>query len=249
MRTYLLVLIITIVGVGNAFSQGSDLAIHMFGIGSFPTADYGKDIADDTKLTRRYGFNIGENIGLADFGYGVGAELVTPVGIRGLQWIFSAKAIINGTNTESIQSDFRSELGDSVDLTLDYGQWLNFPVMTGFRFDHLFTHTYTVYGILQAGLNFSKMPSRKAMVGDLTVEDASFEFARDYGFECGIGLLLNQRYNFGLRYMSLRTTRYEGTKKMSEVIFPEIFSREMAILGEKRTISMLYITFGIQLFK
>ena len=229
MRRYLFIAL-SLFLVGSAFSQGSELAIHMFGIGSFPSGDYGKDLADDTKLTRRTGFAIGDNIGLATMGYGAGVELVSPVGFPGLQWIFSGKAIVNGSETKAVLSEFRSQLGDSVDLELEYGQWLNFPVMTGFRYDYQFTPTYTVYGILQAGVNFSKMASRKATIGTVVVEDAEFNFARDFGFEFGFGLLFNQRYNLGFKYLALRTPRYEGTKKLSESLFPNIFRRNIDIL-------------------
>ena len=232
-----------------AFGQGSELAVHLYGMGALPAGDYSRDLADDSQLTRRSGFSIGSHIGLAATGFGMGAELVSPVGFRGLQWLFSVKGLCNGSNTEALQADFRKELGDSVALTLDYGQWLNLPVMTGFRYDYQFTAEFTLYSLLQAGINFSKMASRKASVDGLIVEDAHFDFARDFGFEWGIGVLYNQRYNLGFRYLDLRHPRYEGRKKISETIFPEIVSRDIVILGEERSISLFVVTLGIQLFK
>ncbi len=232
---------------GYAFGQGSELAVHLYGMTSLPLGEFGQDRADDSKLTRRSGFSIGSNIGLAATGFGVGAELVSPVGYRNLQWIFSAKVILNGCKTDALQAEYRAEA--KVDLTLDYGYWLNLPVMTGFRYDHQFTPEFTLYGILQAGINFSKMASRKATVQGLVVEEAHFDFARDFGFEWGFGILYNQRYNLGFRYLDLRNPRYEGEKKLSETIFPEIVERNIAVLGEERSISMFVVTLGIQLFK
>jgi len=248
MKRYLLLFALLVIG-DQAFSQGSELAVHLFGIGSLPTGDYGKNIADDTRLTRRSGFAIGSKIGLATFGYGLGFEMVAPVGFPGLQWIFSGKAILNGSDVTAVQADFRSKLGDSVDLELKYGQWLNLPVMTGFRYDHQFSPTYTAYGILQAGINFSKMASRQARVAERMIEETKSDFARDFGFEFGLGLLLNKRYNLGIRYLALAQPRFEGSKKVSETIFPEIIVREMSILGEERSISMVIVTLGVQLFK
>lgn len=233
----------------RAFSQGSELAVHLFGIGAVPVGDYGKDLANDSKMTRRSGFSIGSRIGLATTGYGIGAELVSPVGYRNLQWIFSAKAVLNGSETDALQADFRAEMNDTVALMLDYGRWLNLPIMTGFRYDHQFTPEFTLYGILQAGINFSKMASRHASVNGLIVEEAKFYFARDFGFEWGLGILYNQRYNLGFRYLNLRHPRYEGNKKLSETVFPEINTREIAVLGEEHSIAMFVVTLGIQLFK
>jgi hypothetical protein len=248
MKRYLM-LIVLVVFAKNAFSQGSDLAIHLFGIGSLPTGDYARDITSDSKLTRRYGFAIGSKIGLATTGYGAGFEMVAPVGFPGLQWLFSSKAIVNGSATQALQTAYRTELGDSIALELDYGSWLNVPVMTGFRYDHQFSPAYTAYGLLQAGINFSKMAPRTARVGHLVVEKAEYDFARDFGFEFGLGLLYEKRYNLGFRYLSLAKPRYEGSKTLSEFMFPEIITRKTAVLGEERSISMFIVTFGIQLFK
>ena len=232
---------------GTVFGQGSELAVHFFGIGSIPNGDFGEKSANDTKLTRRSGFQIGDKIGLAGSGYGAGFELISPIGISSIQWIFSSKTIINVTKSESVEQEFTSELGSIVEL--EYGTWLNIPVMSGFRYDYLFTSGVTLYGTLQGGVNFSKLASRKATVENVTVEETEFDFARDFGFECGFGLLFNQRYNLGFRYLNLSTPRFDGNQKLSETVFPGIFSRENTIMGEERSISMFIMTFGIQLFK
>jgi hypothetical protein len=231
------------------FAQPSELALHLFGIVSLPNGDFGKDLGDNARLTRRAGFDIGDKVGLAQTGFGCGAELISPVWFQGLQWIFSAKTLVNSTKEETAQSEFRSQLGDSVDVILEYGQWINIPVMTGFRYDYYFTHKYALYGIIQGGINFSKAASRKVTIGDLTVEDTNYKWTRDFGYELSIGLLFDQTYNIGFRYLSLSTPRYEGTQYLSETRFPSIIYNESGILGEKRSISMYVVTLGIQLFK
>jgi len=247
-RRLLYVLVLTFFA-STVFAQTGDLALHLFVVGSLPNGDFGKDVAANTQMTRRSGFNTGNKVGLAKSGFGCGAELISPVWFRGLNWVFSTKILVNGVDGEVARAKFRSELGDSVDLQFRYGQWLNIPVMTGFRYDHHFTHRYTLYGILQAGLNLSKAPSKMATVGEITAEDTKYEFARDFGFEVGLGFMLNQTYNLEFRYLALSTPRYDGTRKLSEKVFPEIFSRKSAILGEERSISMFIVTIGIQLFR
>jgi len=249
MKYNLIMILFLFFFIASALGQSSEMALHFFSIGSIPNGDFGEEIDDNTQVTRRFGFNIGDKIGLAGSGYGAGIELISPVGIRGLEWIFSTKAIINISETESIQSDFRSELGDSVALELDYGKWFNLPVMSGFRYGYMISPEFTIYGILQAGVNFSKLASRKARIEKLTVEETEYDFARDFGFEIGTGILINQRYNIGFRYLNLSTPRFDGDQKLSETIFPGICSRENSIMGEERSISMFIITLGIQLFR
>lgn len=249
MKCNLFFVLVMALFTSTVFAQSGELALHLFGCASLPNGDFGKDIAANTQKTRRAGFYTGDKVGLAQTGFGCGAELISPVWFRGLNWVFSTKVLVNGVDGEAAQVKFRSELGDSVDLQFKYGQWLNIPVMTGFRYDHHFSHKYTLYGVLQAGVNLSKAPSKKATVRQVTAEDTNYEFARDFGFEVGLGFMLNQTYNLGFRYLALSTPHYDGTRKLSEKVFPEIPSLESAILGEERSISMFVVTLGIQLFR
>lgn len=232
-----------------AFAQPDNLSLHIFGSASLPNGDFARDIGDNARITRRAGFDVGEKVGLAQTGFGGGVELNSPVWFKGLHWVISARAFVNGSDEATVQSEFRSQLGSASDLQLEFGQWLNVPIMTGIRYDYGFSQKIAVYGILQAGLNWSKAASRKATVGALTVEDTRYEFARDFGLEAGLGLLFRQRYNIGFRYLALDTPRYEGTRTLSEKQFPEIFSRKNAILGEERSISMFVVTLGVELFR
>jgi len=249
MKRVLLFALAGLLLVGSAYPQPSELALHLYGCGSLPNGDFAKNLGEDARLTRRAGFDIGEKVGLAQAGFGIGGELISPVWFRGLNWVFSTKLLINSADAGTPQSEFRSQLGDSVDLSFKMGQWINVPVMTGFRYDQHFTHKYTLYGMLQAGINFSKAPSRQATRGTLIVEDTRFGFARDFGFETGFGLLFDQTYSIGIRYLQLSSPRFEGTRNLSEKQFPKIFNRKNAILGEERSISMFVLTLGIQLFR
>ena len=269
MKQSLLFVIVLTLFASMLFAQQGELALHLFGSAGVPNGDFAKNIGDDTRITRISGFAIGERIGLAKTGPGAGFELIAPVWFRGLNWVFSSRIYVNGVNYETIQSAYRSAfVGDTVvvksknsiveGVTLDFGRWINIPVMTGFRFDHHFTHKYTLYGIIQAGLNISKAPSYKATVTmtnpegnreTITADNTKYSFARDFGYEVGVGFVLDQTYNIGFRYMSLSSPRYDGTKKLSEKVFPYIYSRENDIIGEERSISMFVVTLGIQLFR
>jgi hypothetical protein len=249
MKRVLLFVLLVLAGAAGLLAQNSDLALHLYANLSLPTGEFGKDTAYDSGPTRRFGYALGDKVGLAQTGYGLGAELIAPVWFKGLQWIFSANVITNGINSQVAKDSYRSRLGHSVQVDFDFGRWLNVPVMTGFRYDHYFTHQYALYGMVQAGINFSMAPSKKVTVNNIVGDETTYESARDFGYQMGLGLLYNQTYNLSVRYMALSTPRFDGRQKLSERVFPNIFTRENTILGEERAISMVMVTFGIQLFR
>jgi hypothetical protein len=107
-------------------------------------------------------------------------------------------------------------------------------------------------------MNLSKAPSQKATVvmkaldgtkESFIAEDREYEFSRDFGFEVGVGFVLNQRYNIGFRYLALNTPRFDGTRNLAVQVFPEIFSLENIITGEERSVSMFVVSLGIQFYR
>lgn len=231
-----------------ANAQENTLSLLIDGILVLPTGDFSKNIGENPQLTRRNGFNFGNDVGLAQPGYGFGIELITPLRIKGLAWTLGSRLLVNGVDDSAVESEFTQQLGDSVNLRFQFGDWLNIPVMTGFRYSYSVTDNMAVYMSVQAGVNISRAASREVKVGDLTVENTSFSFTRDFGFTFGGGINLLDRLNLGFWYLNLNSPRYEGTRKLSEKQFPEIFSRENAILGEEQPISMFIITLGYYLY-
>ena len=270
MRSKIIFLLILSLAAGTLFAQKQELTLHLFGSGSLPTGDFGKEKDDYTRVTRISGFQVGDEIGMATMGAGLGAELIAPVWLTGLKWVLGARVYVNGVNDASAKSIYRSTfIGDTVIFKLEkktvdqvdfeFGQWINIPIMTGLRYDYNFgAGKYTVYGVLQAGMNLSQAPSVKATVvmkaldgtkQSYTAEETKYEFTRDFGFEVGVGFVLNQTYNLGFRYLSLNTPRFNGTRNLAVEVFPEIFSLENVITGEARSVSMFVVTLGIQLHR
>ena len=244
-------------------AQNNGLSLLISGNAALPTGDFGKDIGENPHMTRRAGFDFGEDVGLAQTGFGLGAELITPVGFQGLDWIVSARVLGNSVNGSAVEGTFNDSLllpGDTVKFhfEFEFGNWINIPVMTGFRYNYSLTPNLNLYGLIQAGINVSKAASRKAVrpeltVGDttfkdFTVEETTYNFARDFGFEFGLGIELAHKFNLGFRYLALNSPRYEGTRELSEKQFPGIFSRKTTILGEPRRISIFLVSLGFYLF-
>jgi len=244
----LIILLLLFVLSSQLFAQENDVSLIINGNFSLPTGDYGRAIGDNPIMTRRAGFDFGGNVGLASFGYGLGAEIISPVGFSGLEWMLSSRFLLNSTNNKSVQQEFRHQLGDSVNVSIELGNWINIPIMTGLRYRYLLIPNLFLYGIVQGGINISKAPSLTVRVAQYTAENTEFEFTRDFGFEVGFGVELLNNFDISVRYLSLNTPRYEGTRKLSERLFPQILSRENAILGEERSIAMFLVTIGYQLF-
>jgi hypothetical protein len=176
----------------------------------------------------------------------------------------SAMFLLNRTDESDATTEFERQLGDSVDVNLDFGTWLNLPVMTGFKYKLPLSKSIGIYGTVQGGINFSKAPSRRAAISgrttvtvqsavvnrdfsNETVEETTFKLARDFGFVLGAGLMINRRIDIGFRYLGLGTPTYEGTLKLSERYFTQIVRRETDVLGEDRKVSMSLFYVGIHL--
>ena len=247
-RSWLFALLL-VSATGCVHAQQGDLSLHLFAAVSQPLGDFGKDIGANAGAMRRNGYYVGDRVGLAQTGYGLGAELLTPVWFKGMNWIFSVKGLVNGVDGRAVTSDFAHHLGDSLNPVMAFGNWYNLPIMTGFRYNHYFSHQIAIFGLVQAGINFAKAPAKKITVGNIVAENTRFEFARDFGYEIGLGFLWNQTYTLCFRCLQLSKPRFDGDQTLSEWVFPDIYDRNKALLGEERAISMFVVTLGVQLFR
>lgn len=248
-------------------AQNNDPSLLISGYAALPTGDFGKDIGENAHITRRAGFDIGDYVGLAQNGFGAGAELYTPLALRGVDWIISARVLTNRTDVSAIENTFEFQLGDTIDLQFEFGNWINIPVMTGIRYGYSLMPGVDIFGFIQVGINITQAAARKAVRPEITVkyrypdntvvdttfydypvEETTFKYSRDFGFEVGCGVELFRKFNVGVRYLALNTPRYQGTRKLSEYQFRNIFSRETVILGEPRRVSMFLISLGFYLF-
>jgi len=240
--------IVLVILSSTLHAQNEYVSLMISAYGSLPNGDYAEKIGDNPLLTRRSGFDIGSNIGLATTGYGVGIELNTPVLLNGLGWVIGVRFLANSTDGTTAEAEFEQLMGDSVDLVYETGTWLNIPVLTGLRYKYHFSNNFGATVLLQGGINFSKAASRNGTIGDVKAEETTFDFARDFGYELGLSIELFKKWNLGFSYLSLSTPRFEGSRTLSEKVFPEIFSRENEILGEERSVSMYVISLGYYLF-
>lgn len=244
-----LILLIILTGVLSAQDRPVNLLIS--GGITIPTDDFGKEIGELARITARSGFQLGEKIGMAQMGYGFGAELIFSLRLKGLDWVFSGHLLSNPQTNEAIEPYFEDLLSDSlnrVNILFDLGNHINIPNMMGFRYSVSLSPDFGFYVQVLAGINFSKAGSFAVSTKGVWAEKTSYKWARDFGFGVGVGMDLCEKINLGVRYLSLNTPKYEGTRILSEIFFPDIPLRRNQILGEARSISMFTIQLGYYIF-
>ena len=136
---------------------------------------------------------------------------------------------------------------DSVSISFEKGRWWNIPIFTGFSYEYGLIDGIRIYGIFQGGLYFTQQAYRKAIVDGNIVEETTFLFSPDFGFEAGIVFNIFEKYNISFRYLNLSNPRYEGTRKLNESFFTTIPKREMNVDGDERPISVFMIILGYTL--
>lgn len=229
-------------------AQDSGLSLLTFGAFVQPTGDFQKSIGHDPHLTRRSGFDIGDKVGLAAIGLGMGAELDMPLKTNGIYWVLSLQVLTQGGKDRDLEAAFSKQLGDQGPVDFQIGRWYNIPLLSGIRGRLVLNRTWSVSGSFQAGINLTRAASRTAVVQGIVVEKTSYDFTRDFGFLYDLGVDFRRRFHIGLQYMNMRTPRFEGEKVLSEKLFPEIYSRQNAILGEDRSVAMFTVRLGYYLF-
>jgi hypothetical protein len=233
--------------IGIPLLAQDNLSVTLFGSSTFPVGEFGEKIGENPRITRRFGFDFGEHVGLASTGYSFGVELKQPVLTKNLSWVISSRILLNTVDNSEITSFYQNEVQDSADISFKNGRWLNIPVLTGFSYRHSILDGVNLYGIVKGGINITRQPYRNAYVNGELVEETSFRFTPDFGLELGFGIELLRKYDIGFRYFNLSNPRYEGTRKLNESFFPTIPKREMNVDGDERPISLFLILFGYRL--
>ena len=251
MKNIILFTVLVLFGLNNAIksqeSLDKEISIMFVGNLSVPLGHFGENIGYGHEITRRFGFNYGEEVGLAKSGLGLGVEIMTNVLIKNVYWTVSSKLMMNSVDVTEIKDEFAEDLGDTVQIEFDNGSWINIPVFTGFTYYYDLLSDFKIYCTLQGGINITQQAQRKAIVKGTVVEETNFKFTPDFGFETGVGIELFGKYNIGIRYLNLNSPRYNGTRKMNENFFTGIPRRSMNVDGDERPVTMLIIFLGFKI--
>jgi hypothetical protein len=249
-RHYLLTLVLTasIAAYQPVHAGDEHVTVTVFGGSVHPLASFGSKLGDVPAITRRSGFDIGSDAGLAGTGWFAGVEFRNTVLLPEFSWVISARVLTNSSDAGSVSGYFGQALGDTIGFSADIGRWWNIPMMSGFAYTLPVADDITISAVAQAGINISRQPARKFYVKDLLVEETSFNFMSDFGFEIGAGIELSDRYSFSVRYMNLGAPRYDGSRRLNEKYFAQIARRVTYIQGDERSISMVTLLLGIRIW-
>lgn len=161
--------------------------------------------------------------GHAGVGLAVTGDYLVPLGSPGLDWATSASITAN-----TVEEEFFG-VNDA-----DVGYWFNLPVLTGIRYQTDVSPTVDLFGLGQIGLNLVRAPGV-----DTDNQEASPGIATSLGFGFGGGLILNDRIQISLRYLTLGEPEIEYDLETDGGQDQE-FEREVPI-------TILQLTVGIPL--
>ena len=220
MNRYLLISILVLLLSGMAIAQSTDstkarendFSIMISGYLNLPAGDFGEKIGDGARGTRRQGLDIGQHVGLATTGFGLGVEIQKEVITRGLNWIVSFRMLYNNTDPSEAESKFKQEFGDTVVFTYETGSWFNMPILTGFRYNYPVAEDLKLSAFVQGGINLVQPPYRHATLNGVKIEETEFDFSQDFGYEFGLGAELFKDYFIAFSYLDLGNPLLRGTR-------------------------------------
>ena len=99
-------LFVSVLSLETIYAQTGNVSFMLSGYGSVPVGDYGKNLGEEAKITRRFGFDFGNEVGLAKPGVGLGFELNTNMLVDGLGWIVTGRYLVNGTDPSAVETEF-----------------------------------------------------------------------------------------------------------------------------------------------
>ena len=228
-------------------AQDQPLSLLLFGNMSVPLGAFGENIGSGAEVTRRFGFYIGEDAGLAKIGFGAGAELSNTLLGSDFAWVVSAKFLSNPTDNSELTAFFTKDFKDTLSVQFETGSWISIPVLTGFTYTFGVGEGVNLYGSLQAGLIITRQASRKAIVSGSVVEESTFNFLAGFGYEFGVGLEFGGGYNISARYLDVGSPYYGGTRVLNEEFFTTIPKREISIDGDQRSVGMILFMLGYRI--
>ncbi|MGH7494759.1 MAG: hypothetical protein ACREOO_20500 [bacterium] len=218
------------------------------GMLSLPVGGFGESIGANPHVTRRNGFDVGAGASFASEGLGAGIEISLPTGAQGLSWSSGLMLIVNAADDRGLTQTFQSLLGEGEVVTFDYGYWIQLPVMTGFQYRFALSDQVDCYGIAQGGISLIHAATREASVSGVPVDSRSYELAQQFGYGLGGGIVVNGKFDLGVRFLDFGEPAFDGTRSLDDAYFDESHNvlGEDVILGEERPVSMVLISVGYQ---
>ena len=223
MRNILTIFLVLIFITCLGYAQSEKGTFGIFGGLSMPQGEFGDDEFED-------------DAGFAKMGFCIGGEYIKALNSPGLSWVTSISVVLNGLDADPIGDGYSEETGE--DLSADAGSYINVPIMTGLRYHTETSPTMQMYGIAQVGLNYMKYPTVE-LKSDYGSADIEIDATTSFGFAIGGGIILNNKFNIGLRYLTFGDQDVDGKIKIPE--------QEDEDIESEFSLSFILITVGIPL--
>lgn len=229
--------------VTESFAKDGQLTV--FWGYSMSVGSYGKEIGTNPHVTRRDGFDVGENAGFAANGLSFAIELTLPTGVNGLAWVSGLSLVTNRSNDATLAQTFQNLLGTE-EVEFKYGNWMLAPIMTGFEFRIPVMKQIELYGLLQGGVSLIHAAERNALVAGTSVDRRKYDLGKQFGYTIGGGIVIKHRIDLAMRFMDFGKPKFDGIRELSDDYFNNAFDiiGDDVILGKAIPVSFMLISVG-----
>jgi len=182
-----------------------------------------------------FGDDIGEEAGLAEVGFALGADVAVPIGpVPGLDWASRLEGMTFG-----VDRGFVAELTAGLpDFEVDMGRYWGAVLFTGLGYGAQVNEGTSVRGVGQVGAGLFKAPGVTVSAMGETLELVP-EWQPAKGVSLGVGLTLNDRFVVDARFVTLINTEIKGEVRSSGPT--EEFSGD-------QNVSWLQLTAGVRVW-
>lgn len=229
------------------FAQ-STTQLSFYGIASLPVGGFGKNLGAQPHETRRNGFDVGEGAGFATAGFGIASEFYFPVGIENVSCFAGISIVKNGTDDERLTKTFQEMLNND-SVRFDFGNWVQIPAITGFRYMLPVSENIGVYGMIHCGIDFILAPTRRADVEGETVDERKYVLAWQFGYGLGLGIVYNEEVELGIRFFDFGKPPFDSERTLSHDYFSGAYdlTGKDIVLGQEIPVSFITVMLGYRL--
>jgi opacity protein-like surface antigen len=169
---------------------------------AFPSGNFGSDNKNRTPY---------DGHGHAATGFNLGVKVYAPLSsVDGLSLVFALDGFYNGLQSDYTEDAIEEIEDDGGEVTMS--KYINVPLTAGINYAHALNDKLHLYGEFGLGVNYSTITNNVEEYEDTdTKYTNSYKsaFGLAYGLEAGI--LINKKFNIGLRYNGLGSYKYKGT--------------------------------------
>lgn len=193
----------------NTFSLRAGVAL--------PMNNYADATADYTNGVLRYGLLDKTKKGGAGTGFTVGAQGKFGIkSVKGLGITVSADFFFNSTNTDVVdyhEEDIDTRESSTFEVSYKLPKYMHIPLLVGIDYTYDLNEHIGFYGEGALGMNMRLITAYEEYNATPTTEainTITYKTAAAFAYRFGAGIVINKRYNLGIAYYGLGSSKVEG---------------------------------------